>query len=124
MRRPKRCATRHILELLKAEAEWHTKAGVDPMTTGDPGAAAPLAAYGVVDEVLQLLRGVAVYDQLTARMRRVPPHVSVPRKVTGVAGGWIAEAAPMPITNDAFATVQVDLHNSAARWCCRKNSCG
>jgi len=75
-----------------------------------PRAAAPLAQYGVVDEVLQLLRGVAVYDQLTGRMRRVPAHVSVPREVTGVAGVWIAEGAPTPIVHDAFATVQVDLY--------------
>ena len=102
--------TPHILPLLRAEAEWHVKAGVDPMTTGDATAAAPLAQYGIVDEVLQLLRGVAVYDQLTARMRRVPPHVSVPREVTGATAAWIQEAAPMPIVNDAFATVQVDLH--------------
>ena len=35
--------TPHILPLLRAEAEWLTKAGVDPMTTSDTSAAAPLA---------------------------------------------------------------------------------
>ena len=38
-------------------AELHTKASVDPMTTQDARAAAPLAQYGISREFLELLRG-------------------------------------------------------------------
>ena len=100
----------HVYELLTEEATWHSKAALDPMTTSDAGAGGPLAAYGVTGEVLQLLRGVSAFDQFADRARRVPPHVQVPREVTGITGGWIAEAGPTPIANDAFATVQQDVH--------------
>jgi HK97 family phage major capsid protein len=101
---------------LEAETEWYTKAGVDPMTTSDVGAAAPLAQSGIATEFLGLLRGKAPAPQLIPRgMRVVPWNVSVPRETgAGVGGSWIAEAAPMPVVNNAFSTTTQSLYKMGA----------
>ena len=98
--------TPQIRDCLIREVEWLAKAGTDPMTTSDVGAAAPLAQAGVSQELLALLRGRDAYEQMKPRMRRIPAHIAIPRETgAGTGGGWVGETSPMPIVGDAFTTI-------------------
>jgi hypothetical protein len=98
--------TPQILDALTKEMQWVEKAGTDPMTVNDVGAAAPIAQAGVSRELFELLRGVDAFEQMKPRMRRINFNTRTPRETgAGMGGGWVGETAPIPIVNDVFATV-------------------
>jgi len=97
------------------EAQLETKAAVAPGTTYDPAYASPLVQYGIAGDVLTLLRGVSIFSQLEAKMRRVPFHVRMARELTaGVGAAWIAEGAPTPVVSGAYDNIYQEAYKTGA----------
>jgi hypothetical protein len=63
-----------------ATVDLMTKSAIAPALTTDATWAAPLAAYGVAGEALQLLRGASIIGALESKMRRVPFRTKVARE--------------------------------------------
>jgi HK97 family phage major capsid protein len=97
-----------------ATIELEQKAAVSPGVTSDATFAAPLSAYGVAGEALQLLRGASIIGQLEGRMRRAPFRTKVARETgSGTGGAWIGEALATPVAATAYDTLVQEAYKAA-----------
>jgi hypothetical protein len=86
--------------------ELSTKAATLPGSMSDATWAAPLAAAGISQEVLPLLRGMSVVGACERSMRKVPFNVRFNRDITTAAiGNWIPEGTPTPFTAASFDAI-------------------
>jgi hypothetical protein len=93
--------------------ELHTKAAVAPGTTTDATFAGPLAAYGIANEALTLLRGASIIGLLEGKMRRVPFRTKVPRETgSGAGGGWIGQTLGTPVAVTAYDVLTQDAYKA------------
>src|SRR5262245_25811934 len=65
------------------------KAATSPMSTA--GDAAPLAEYGVAQQLIEAQRGISVLVRLSGLMRSVPFRTRVVRETTSATHYWVAE---------------------------------
>jgi HK97 family phage major capsid protein len=99
---------------VRATLELELKAAIAPATTTDATWAAPLAAYGIADEALTLLRGASILGALEGRMRRVPFHTKIARETgTGTGGAWIGEGLSMPVSAGTYDTLTQEAYKAA-----------
>jgi len=95
------------------DAELHTKAAVAAGTTSDATFAGPLAAYGIAQEALQLLRGASIIGALEGRMRRVPFRTKVARETgSGSGGAWVGENLSTPVAATAYDAIQQEAYKA------------
>lgn len=99
------------------EVEMVLKAEVNPATTTGTTWAAPLmpAAQTLYGEFLELLRPATILGRLPG-VRYVPFRVNVPAQTGGATFGWVGEKQAKPVSEQAFATVNLD-ENKVAGIC-------
>lgn len=87
--------------------ELRTKADVPAGGIGSAWGSA-LALSGIAGEILEILRGQSIVEQLLSRMRRAPFQLRVPREATtGTSGDWTGEGVGKPVVSFAFDFVQL-----------------
>lgn len=98
------------------EVELVLKAEVNPATTTHATWALPLmpAAETLYGEFLDMLRPATILGQLAKYgVRYVPFRVNVPAQTGGATFGWVGEKQAKPVSEQAFATVALDLNKVA-----------
>lgn len=95
----------------------HRKTAVDPGTTYDDSPSwtwgSELAAYGIAQELLELVRGVSVLGRLNPFMRATPFRTRVPRETTAATAGWVSESEDKPAAKLAYDDLQLEAYKSA-----------
>ena len=95
------------------EAMYAVKAAVAPATTTDSSFAAPLAQYGIGNELLALIRGRSILGALESRFRRVPFRTKVARETgAGTGGAWVGEGLSTPVAATAFDTLSQEAYKA------------
>ena len=100
-------------EIAKNTPEWNStpevaamlKAAVAVGTITDTAFAGPLAPYRPMqDEFIELLRPTTLIGRIPG-FRSIPFMVSMPRQTGGASAGWVGEAAPKPVSKQAYETI-------------------
>jgi HK97 family phage major capsid protein len=73
-----------------------------------------LAPYGIVSELLEILRPQVVVDRLAPFARRIPFRTRTPRETSVAAAAWVGEKAPIPARAAAFDLVTQEAYRCSA----------
>ncbi len=93
--------------------ELTLKAAVAAGSTTDAGFTALVENQLMTGEFIDLLRPQTIVGKLSG-VRNVPQNIRIPRATSGTSASWIGEGKPAPITNAAFADLEVGAHKLGA----------
>ena len=93
--------------------ELTLKAAVAAGSTTDAGFTALVENQLMTGEFIDLLRPQTIVGKLSG-VRNVPQNIRIPRATSGTSASWIGEGKAAPITNAAFADLEVGAHKLGA----------
>lgn len=93
--------------------ELTLKAAVAAGSTTDAGFTALVENQLMAGEFIDLLRPQTIVGKLSG-VRNVPQNIRLPRATSGTSASWIGEGKAAPITNAAFADLEVGSHKLGA----------
>lgn len=93
--------------------ELTLKAAVAAGSTTDAGFTALVENQLMTGEFIDLLRPQTIVGKLSG-VRNVPQNIRIPRATSGTSASWVGEGKAAPITNAAFADLEVGSHKLGA----------
>ena len=97
---PGSLGSQHQPRPLPKAATWHTKAGVTPGTSTEPGWAAALAPLQPLTAAfVEVSRPASLVGKLLPLSNQVPFNVSVPTATSGATVRWVGQAGVKPVGN-------------------------
>lgn len=93
--------------------ELTLKAAVAAGSTTDAGFTALVENQLMTGEFIDLLRPQTILGKLSG-VRNVPQNIRIPRATSGTSASWVGEGKAAPITNAAFADLEVGSHKLGA----------
>ncbi len=89
------------------------KAAIAAGTTTSADFTALVEPRMMTSEFIELLRPATIVGKLS-QVRHTPANIKIPKQTTGTSVNWIGEGAPAPITNSAYADLEVGDHKVGA----------
>lgn len=89
------------------------KAAIAAGSTTDAGLSVLVENQLMTSEFIDLLRPATIVGKLSG-VRNVPQNIRIPRATSGTSANWIGEGKAAPITNAAFADLEVGSHKLGA----------
>lgn len=89
------------------------KAAIAAGSTTDAGLSVLIENQLMTSEFIDLLRPATIVGKLSG-VRNVPQNIRIPRATSGTSANWIGEGKAAPITNAAFADLEVGSHKLGA----------
>jgi HK97 family phage major capsid protein/HK97 family phage prohead protease len=89
------------------------KAAIAAGSTTDAGLSVLIENQLMTSEFIDLLRPATIVGKLSG-VRNVPQNIRIPRATSGTSANWVGEGKAAPITNAAFADLEVGSHKLGA----------